>query len=126
MFTESDPGPYSILETDETVRHYCSWPHTPAAPPLLTTNSTAPSSPGHYGFYSVPSDLDNEWEYIQRPDPEPLDSCPRTFTGSLLPPNTELEIPCHPPGVGQHDPTAHLETVLLRSHDRRVAVRSES
>lgn len=120
MFTESDPDPYLIVETDETVRHFCSWPHTPAAPPLLTTNLD------HYSFCSVPGDLDSGWEYIQRRDSEPLDSRRCTFMDRLPPNNTELEIPCHPPGVEQHAPTRHLETVLLRSHSRRAAVRSES
>ncbi|KAM0349335.1 hypothetical protein ACHAPU_003744 [Fusarium lateritium] len=84
-----------------------------------------PPRPGCYSFYSVPSDLGSGWEHIQQRDSEFSDLRYGVIAGSLRP-NTELEVSCHLQDLKQHDPIARLKTVLLRSDEKRAAMRSES
>jgi hypothetical protein len=100
MFPESDPSPYLIVETHESVRHYYSWSRTLAAPPVLATDLAV--SPSWCSFHSVPSDLTGEWEYIEQRDSEPLDFCAETIPNVSLQPNVKSEAPrykCEPDGA---------------------------
>jgi hypothetical protein len=122
MFPESDPGPYLIVETHESVRHCCSWLHPPVAPPLLTTESDAPSTLGRCSFYSVPSDLSGEWEYIKRRDSDSLGFRPRLNSIDNFQPDVDLSTPCHSPTIEMPNPAARLETALLKSDGQRRAM----
>lgn len=91
MFPESDPSPYLIVETHESVRHCYSWSRALAAPPVLATDLAVSSS--WCSSHSVPSDLTGEWEYIKQCHSEPLDFCAETIPDVSLLPNAESEAP---------------------------------
>jgi hypothetical protein len=124
MFPESDPGPYLIVETHDSVRHCCSWPHTLAAPPLLTTDFAMSSSWG--SFHSVSSDLSEEWEYIRWCDYGLLESClhiaPNVSLQSKPKPGTHRR---HSLSINHPDPLMSLETLLTKMKRNRRMTRSE-
>jgi hypothetical protein len=104
------------------VRHCCPWLHPPVAPPLLTTESDAPSTLERCSFYSVPSDLSGEWEYIKRRDSESLGLHSRLNSIDSLQPDAGLPTPCHSPTIEMPKPVAKLERVLFKSDGQRRAM----
>ncbi|KAF5537981.1 myotubularin related 1 [Fusarium phyllophilum] len=92
------------------------------APPLLTTESDAPSTLERCSFYSVPSDLSGEWECIKRRDSESLGIRSRLNSIDSLQPDAGLPTPCHSPTIEMSKPVAKLERVLFKSDGQRRAM----
>jgi hypothetical protein len=123
MFPESDPGPYLVVETHDSVRHCCSWSHTLAAPPLLTTDFAMSSSWG--SVRSVPDDLSEEWEYIRRCDCELLESCFHATPNVSLQPKVKPGTPRHSLSVNHPNPLISLETLFTRLEMKRRKAATE-
>ncbi|KAK6698628.1 hypothetical protein SNK03_011397 [Fusarium graminearum] len=110
MFSESDPGPYLIVETHDSVRHCCSWSHTLAAPPLLTTDFAMSS--GWVSIHSVPSDLSEKWQHVRRCGYELLESCPHITSDAPSQLKVKSGTPRHSLSMEHPDPFMSLEKLL--------------